>query len=90
MWHMQDVGWGWWLVMSVGMVVFWALVIYGVFWLARSGGGGQAPPEQGRESPEEVLRRRLAAGEINLEEYQRLHRAIADQAPPDPREEALR
>ena len=36
MWHMNDLGWGWWLLMSVGMVAFWGLVAYAVYWFARS------------------------------------------------------
>jgi putative membrane protein len=74
-WYMHDVGSGWWLLMSVGMVAFWALVLYGVFLLVRSpasAAAGGPPPE----SPENVLERRLAAGEISVEEYDRLHRTL--------------
>jgi hypothetical protein len=49
MWHMQDVGWGWWLAMSLGMVVFWALVFYVIFVLARGTSSQAAPPAP--ESP---------------------------------------
>jgi putative membrane protein len=87
-WQMHDVGWGWWLLMSVGMVAFWTLVIYGVFWLARNT-GSQAPDEGARESPEEVLKRRLAAGEISVDECERLRRAMADGEPVEPRAPAL-
>lgn len=86
---MHDVGWGWWLLMSVGMVTFWALVIYGVVWLAR-GGGSQAPNERPPESAHEVLKRRLAGGEISIEEYERARRAMADGEPVEPRAGALR
>jgi putative membrane protein len=37
MFYMHSFGWGWWLVMSIGMVAFWALVIYGIVWLIRGG-----------------------------------------------------
>jgi hypothetical protein len=30
---MHDVGWGWGLVMTLGMVAIWALVIYGLVWV---------------------------------------------------------
>lgn len=79
MWHMNDLGWGWWLVMSVGMIVFWALIIYGVVWLAR-GASSSAPPAEpptAGESPQRTLKRRLAAGDISVEEYERL-RAVLD------------
>jgi putative membrane protein len=90
MWDMHDVGWGWWLFMSVGMVGFWALVIYGVVWLARratpSPDAG-ARPRYPAESPRQVLQRRLAAGEISVDEYERL-RAVLDGdrsvSPPEP------
>ena len=64
------------------------LVIYGVFWLARNT-GSQAPDEGARESPEEVLKRRLAAGEISVDECKRLRRAMADGEPVEPRAPAL-
>jgi putative membrane protein len=86
MWHMNDVGWGWWLLMSVGMVAFWALRIYGVVWLARgtASQGPQAPqPPAPSESPQQVLERRLAAGEVSVEDYERL-RAVLDQEPNKP------
>jgi putative membrane protein len=86
MWHMNDVGGGWWLLMSVGMVAFWALLLYGVVWLARgtASRGPQAPqPPAPSESPQQVLERRLAAGEVSVEEYERL-RAVLDQEPNKP------
>lgn len=67
MWYMHDVGWGWWLLMSVGMVAFWGLVLYGVISLVRGEAFGRSRPAT-PESPDEVLRRRLAEGEITVEE----------------------
>ena len=85
---MHDVGWGWWLLMSVGMVAFWALVLYGVFVLVRKP-GSTAPGGPPPESPENILKRRLAAGEISVEEYERLQRAL-DGEPLRPREPVAR
>lgn len=56
------------------MWIFWILVIVALAMLAvallrgfsRSDGGGRR-----RESPEEILKRRYASGEIEREEYQR-------------------
>lgn len=88
MWYMHDIGWGWWLLMSVGMVAFWGLVLYLVISLVRGEAPGRSrQPEP--ESPDAVLRRRLAAGEVTVEEYQRL-RGILDQDAPEPRHTALR
>ncbi len=88
MWYMHDVGWGWWLLMSVGMVAFWALVLYGVVWLVRGEALGRSKPAT-PESPDEVLRRRLAEGEITIEEYERVRAALQDGAS-GAREPALR
>lgn len=38
--HMGDWGAGWWVVMGL-MILFWALLIAGVVWLARSYTSGQ-------------------------------------------------
>ena len=89
MWGMHDVGWGWWLVMSIGMLAFWALVIYGAFWLARTS-VGQSPNSEQPKSPEEVLKRRLAAGEISVEEYERVRQTLAGAATAEHPEPAAR
>ena len=85
MWHTYDVGWGWWLLMSVGMVAFWGLVIYGVVWLARSASSADrasAAPPGPTETPQQILKRRLAGGEISLDEYAALRAVIDDTEPP--------
>lgn len=71
-WHDGDVGVGWWIVMMLGMVIFWGLLIAGVVWLLR--GAGQSKPAP--ESPLEILQRRLAQGEISIEEYEERRAAI--------------
>ncbi len=87
MWQMHDVGAGWWVLMTIGMIAFWALVIWGVVTLVRGlpsdrrGDRGAAPGQ----TPMEILGGRLARGEISPEEYQRLRDALRDDAPrPDP------
>jgi putative membrane protein len=85
---MHDVGWGWWVISSIGMVAVWSLVIYGVFLLFRSA-GSERPPANEPESPQDILKRRLAAGEIGVDEYERLRDALADDAVRHPREPAL-
>ena len=77
--HM-DWGGGWWVVMAIAMVLFWALVIVGVVWLVRelAGRGGRL----GREPDAlELLDRRLADGTISPEDY-RERRAILTRSPP--------
>jgi uncharacterized membrane protein len=72
MFYMHDIGWGWWFVMSIGTVAFWALAIGGIVWLIRGRQNVQqldAPP---LDNPNEILKRRLADSDISIEEYERL------------------
>lgn len=67
--HM-DIGGGWWIVMMIGMALFWVLVVVGIVWLVRSL-QHDAGSRGGREPrPLEVLDHRLAAGSITVEEYE--------------------
>lgn len=65
--HMGDWGAGWWIVMVLMMVVFWALIILGAVWLVRSLADGNHTIRH--RDPLEVLEQRLASGEITPEEY---------------------
>src|ERR1700674_2218501 len=58
---------GWWIIMWLSMAVFWSLVIVSVVMLVNSFGSNNKPDE---DSPDETLRRRLATGEIDQEQYQ--------------------
>jgi putative membrane protein len=73
-------GWGFggtgaWLMVLLSIVA--VAVIAGVVFLVRGlGGSGTAgdstPPQAGpRESPQDILKRRYAAGEIDREEYEK-------------------
>lgn len=69
-WHHGDVGIGWWIVMVLGMVIFFGAIIALVVWLVRGG-----LPSRG-EAPHEVLRRRLADGSLSIEEYEQRRAAL--------------
>lgn len=64
--------WGWagWLVMTLVMVAFWGLVIWGLVAIFRgsSRDTDTATPSHGRD-PMEILDERFARGEIDAEEY---------------------
>jgi len=60
-------GGGWWIVMMVGMALFWASVIIGIAWLIRR--SSDEWREARRETPLEVLERRFAEGAISADEY---------------------
>lgn len=73
-------GWAWGLAMGLGwltMLAFWGALIAGVVllirWLSGTTAGSAGP---GRESALDILKRRYAAGEITLEEYERMRRDL--------------
>jgi len=64
-------GWGW-LLMTLGMLGFWALVaVLALALLRRPGPPNQQPQpgQQPRPGAEDILAERLARGEIDLDEY---------------------
>jgi putative membrane protein len=65
MWYGGDWGWASWILMTVGMVAFWALVITAVVLAVRylAGPRGTAAAAEG------VLDQRFARGEIDENEY---------------------
>ncbi|MFJ9736710.1 SHOCT domain-containing protein [Streptomyces sp. NPDC101166] len=75
-WYAHDMsGWGW-FGMSIGMVVFWALVVTALVLGLRA---VNRPYERTHTSaaatPQQILAERFARGEIDEEEYQ--HRLTA-------------
>ncbi|MEU9759017.1 hypothetical protein AB0D98_04305 [Streptomyces sp. NPDC047987] len=78
-----DGGWGWggWFVMTVIMILFWALLIAGVITLVhhftrgqhshQSGQPPASPPGRGSQRAEDVPAERFARGEIDEDEYKR-------------------
>lgn len=74
--HMDWGGGGWWIVMALGMVIFWGLVIAGIVWLVREASGSRPHGGERHEGdPLALLDRRLAEGTISPDEY-RERRAI--------------
>ncbi|MDD7969375.1 SHOCT domain-containing protein [Actinomycetospora lemnae] len=62
-------GWGYGL-MTISMVLFWALIIFGIVALIRYiGRAGQVSTD--RPTPRRLLDERFARGEIDEEEYRR-------------------
>jgi putative membrane protein len=61
-------GWGF-ALMTIGMVLFWALIIFGLIAVARVIRSVGDRPPQARPTPEELLAERFARGEINEPEY---------------------
>lgn len=71
-WYDHNMGWWGYAGMGIGMVLFWALLIFGIVALVRFATADrqvhtftpQPPP-----SPEQVLADRFARGEISETEY---------------------
>jgi len=74
--HMTWSG-GWWILMALGMILFWGLVILGIVWVVRGLRSPGDHPGNGRraEDPLAILDRRFAEGAVSAEEY-RLRKSI--------------
>jgi putative membrane protein len=79
--HM-DMDGGWWIVMVIGMVLFWGLVILGIVWIVRA----LTQPRRTGAEPDAmgVLERRFAAGEISADEYHERRAVLRGETPPPP------
>ncbi len=67
-WSWNDSWSGWnWALMMIGMVAFWGLVTWAIVAVVRSPNRSQ---RSGSDSAEQILAGRLAAGEIEGDEYQ--------------------
>jgi putative membrane protein len=75
-------GWGagGWVFMGVGMVLFWALVIFGIVWIVRALSERDRGPERGAaardETPLETLDRSLAEGRVDVDDYEKRRRVL--------------
>lgn len=81
MWYGESMsGWGY-VLMTVGMVVFWALVAAAIVALVRytsaSGRDATTMPSHHGPTPQQILAERYARGEIDDEEYSRRMRTLA-------------
>jgi putative membrane protein len=76
MFYVHSLGWGWWVLMSIGMVAFWGVVIWGIIALVRGVGSGPRQQASETDRPLDILQRRLARGEISAEEYEQLRDAL--------------
>jgi putative membrane protein len=71
MMHWYGTGWSWWAatLMWLGMIAFWAVVIWAVYALITSGSGRDGGEAVGQAR--RILDERLARGEIDPDEYRR-------------------
>lgn len=66
-WYHDGVGWGGWLVMTIAMIAFWAMVVVAVVVLFRGTSSGR--DSAARQDPMDILDQRFARGEIDEDEY---------------------
>lgn len=81
--HMMWDGGGWFmlfgpLMMLLFLAGFAALVVLGVRWLQSSGHAPGGPPPPPGRAPLDILKERLARGEIEVAEYEERRRALGD------------
>jgi putative membrane protein len=65
---MHDMGWGWAVLMTIAWLAILGLIVGVVLTAVR---------DRRSPSPREILDRRLAAGEIDLDEYERARAAMS-------------
>ncbi len=69
MWWHEGMGWGGWIAMTLIMVAFWSLVVFGVVAIFRGDqerGSKRLPADQ---DPLTTLDQRLARGDIDPDDY---------------------
>ena len=69
MWWHNGMGWGGWVVMTLTMVAFWSLVVFGVIAIFRSDRETRSSRAPREPDPMQILDERFARGEIDLDEY---------------------
>jgi putative membrane protein len=66
--YMHNMGWGWGILLTIASLAILGLLVGVVLTAVR---------DQGSPSPREILDRRLAAGEIDLDEFGRARAAMS-------------
>lgn len=72
MWY-DDAGWVGWSFLMFSMLLLWVLLGWRIWAVLRTGAG----TDNVERSPEQVLRHRFAAGELDADEYHRAEAALA-------------
>ena len=72
MWGYHD-GSGWWMVIGgVSMALFWIAIFAGIYYLGRTLGRRDSTPAVDGPLATEIALRRLASGEIDEAQYERI------------------
>lgn len=73
--------WGAWVMMTLMMVAFWALVVLAVIALFRNTGSSRAADHRDVTDPLRLLDERLARGDIELADYEARRTALRGRGP---------
>lgn len=69
-WYGDGPGWAGWIVMTLLMLAFWALLIFGGLAIYRSAKRDDRSAGSDKADAEQLLDERFARGEIDAEDYQ--------------------
>ena len=78
MWYHDDLSLGGWILMTIGMIAFWALVIGLVVYVVRSTDRSERHVQP--LTPEQILDERFASGEIDEADYLRRRNVLRSEA----------
>jgi putative membrane protein len=83
MWMFNGYGMGaaGWLVMALFWIALIALVVFALMRLLPARPETAPKPREPREEPREILKRRLACGEIDVDTYEQLNSKLEPPAP---------
>ena len=68
-WYDGGPGWGGWIVMTLMMLAFWALLVFGGIALYRATRPDDSRPSRDNGDAQRLLDERLARGEIDPDDY---------------------
>jgi putative membrane protein len=69
-----------WIFSIFGTLIILALIVGLVVWLVSPNSHSDTSPTAARKSADEILDRRLASGELTVDQYQQLRAALNDAA----------
>ena len=69
MWWNDGIGWGGWVVMTLTMLAFWSLVVFGVVAIFRGDRESRTSQIPRERDPLQILDERFARGDIEGDEY---------------------
>jgi putative membrane protein len=81
MFHSYGMGAAGWLLMALFWIALMALVVFAVVRLFPARAEAGPAPRERLEDPGEILKRRLASGEIDVDTYERLSAKVGPTAP---------